>query len=156
MVRSAILGAFAFCSLGCWAFDSAVAQPKSVSPVKSILFRDPKVSEFVERFEIESRDVFVKRKAIIAACNLEAGSIVADISAGKRVLARLFTDTVGTEGKALAVDIAQNSLKQLNEVNRETNRRFEAEIISSGFKTVREHSGLLKENYFIEFEKVSL
>ena len=31
---------------------------------------------------------------------------------------------------------------------------FEAEILSCGFKKVREHSNLLKENYFIEFERV--
>jgi hypothetical protein len=32
---------------------------------------------------------------------------------------------------------------------------FEAEILSCGFKKVREHSDLLKENYFIEFERVA-
>jgi len=31
---------------------------------------------------------------------------------------------------------------------------FEAEILSCGFKKVRAHSDLLKENYFIEFEKI--
>lgn len=32
---------------------------------------------------------------------------------------------------------------------------FEAEILSCGFKKVRAHSDLLKENYFIEFERVA-
>jgi len=68
--------------------SSVLAQEKSVRPGVNDSFRDPKVSEFQEKFEIESRQV------------------------------------------------------------------FEAEILSCGFKKVCEHSDLLKENYFIEFERV--
>ncbi len=31
---------------------------------------------------------------------------------------------------------------------------FEKEILTCGFKKVQDHTGLLKENYFVEFERV--
>ena len=68
--------------------SSLLAQEKSVRLGVNDSFQDPKVIEFQEKLEIESREV------------------------------------------------------------------FEAEILSYGFKKVREHSDLLKENYFIEFKRV--
>ena len=44
--------------------SSILAQEKSVRPGVNDSFRDPKVSEFQEKFEIESREVFSKRKEI--------------------------------------------------------------------------------------------
>ena len=46
------------------------AQEKSVRPGVNDTFRDPDPKAFTERFEIESREVFAKRKEI-----LEAGSL---------------------------------------------------------------------------------
>ncbi len=210
----------------------ASAQDKSVKPGINDSFADPKVSEFVEKFEIESREVFAKRKEIIAVCKIAVGSTVADVGAGTGIFTRLFSETVGDRGQIFAVDIAQNFLTHIDEKNRESNRHnvqtilctphdtklppnaidvaficdayhhfefplktmkslhvamkpsgrlfvidfkrvagestewtmnhvragqevFEAEIIASGFKKVREHSELLKENYIIEFVKVA-
>ena len=210
----------------------AISQEKSVKPGVNDSFRDPKVWEYVERFEIESREVFSKRKEIVEACKIPAGATVADVGAGTGIFTRMFSESVGEKGQVLAVDIAQNFLDHINKTNREANRKnvqtilctaddtklpeasvdvayicdtyhhfefplktmsslhkalkpngrvfvidfkriegestewtmnhvragqevFEAEILSSGFKKVREHSDLLKENYFVEFEKVS-
>jgi len=212
--------------------SSILAQEKSVRPGVNDSFRDPKVSEFQEKFEIESREVFAKRKQIVEVCKVAPGTTVADIGAGTGVFTRLFSEAVGPKGQVLAVDIAANFLDHINSTNREAGRKnvqtvqcspdttklepatvdvayicdtyhhfefplktmsslhaalkprgrlflvdfkrvegestdwtmkhvragqevFEAEILSCGFKKVREYSDLLKENYFIEFERVA-
>jgi ubiquinone/menaquinone biosynthesis C-methylase UbiE len=205
-------------------------QEKSVRPGINDTFRDPNVKEFIEKFEIESREVFAKREEIARAIDIQPGMTVADIGAGTGIFTRLFADKVGGKGQVVAVDIAQNFLDHINQVNKETGRRnvqtllggaddtklpessvdvayicdtyhhfefplktmtslhralkpggrlfvvdfkrvegqssdwtmkhvragqevFEQEILSCGFKKVKEHTELLKENYFIEFEK---
>lgn len=213
--------------------SSMMAQDKSVRPGINDSFRDPKVSEFQEKFEIESREVFAKRIAIVEACKVAPGMTLADIGAGTGIFTRLFSEAVGPKGQVFAVDIAPNFLEHINNTNREAGRKnvqtvqctpdstklepatvdvayicdtyhhfefplktmsslhaalkpggrlflvdfkrvegestdwtmkhvragqevFEAEILSCGFKKVREHSDLLKENYFIEFERAEL
>ncbi len=228
MQRSAIASAI----LGFSVLSSSIlAQEKSVRPGVNDAFRDPKVSEFQEKFEIESREVFSKRKEIIELCKVVPGMTVADIGAGTGLFTRLFSEAVGPNGQVFAVDIASNFLEHINSTNREAGRKnvktiqctpdstklepaivdvayicdtyhhfefplktmsslhaalkpggrlflvdfnrvegestdwtmkhvragqevFEAEILSCGYKKVREHSDLLKENYFIEFERV--
>ncbi len=228
MQRSAMASAlFGFSVL----VSSLLAQEKSVRPGVNDSFQDPKVSEFQEKFEIESREVFAKRNEIVEVCKVAPGMIVADVGAGTGVFTRLFSGAVGPKGQVLAVDIALNFLEHINSTNREAGRKnvqtvqctpdstklepatvdvayicdtyhhfefpletmrslhtaltpggrlflvdfkrvegestdwtmkhvragqdvFEAEILSCGFKKVREHSALLKENYFIEFERV--
>ncbi len=228
MQRSAMVTALlGFCVLA----SSVLAQDKSVRPGINDSFRDPKVSEFQEKFEIESREVFSKRKEILESCKIAPGMTVADIGAGTGIFTRLFSDAVGPKGQVLAVDIASNFLEHINNTNRQAGRKnvqtvqctpdstmlepatvdvayicdtyhhfefplktmrslhaalkpngrlflvdfkrvegestdwtmkhvragqevFEGEVLSSGFKKVREHSDLLKENYFIEFERI--
>ena len=90
-----------FCSL------PAAAQDASVRPGINDSFVAPDVSEFVERFEKEGREVFDHREKIVAACNLEAGMVVADIGAGTGLFTRLMAPLVGNRGRVLAVDIAE-------------------------------------------------
>lgn len=59
-----------------------VAQEKSVRPGVNGTFRDPDLKAFTERFEIESREVFAKRKEILDAIKLTPTDVVADIGAG--------------------------------------------------------------------------
>ncbi len=211
---------------------AAIAQEKSVRPGINDSFRDANVSEYIEKFEIESREVFSKRAEIVAACKIPKGASVADVGAGTGIFTRQFSDAVGKEGHVFAVDITQKFLDHIDKANRETDRKnvqtvlctseetklvpgtvdvaficdtyhhfefplktmtslfaalkpggrvfvidfkriegestdwtmkhvragqdvFEAEILSCGFKKVSEHSKLLKENYFVEFEKVA-
>lgn len=100
----------------------ARAQEKSVRPGVNDSFRDPDVSEFVERFEIESREVFAKRKEIIEVLKIEKGSTVADIGAGTGLFTRLISDAVGPDGQVIAVDITRNFLDYIDKTARETNR----------------------------------
>ncbi len=208
----------------------ALAQEKSVKPGINDSFRDPDPKEFLRRFEVESREVFARRREIVAACEIQPGQTVADIGAGTGLFTRMFADTVGKEGRVIAVDIAQKFLDHIQKTTREAGQRnvetvlckadstelppesvdvaficdtyhhfefplktmaslhralkpggrvilvdfrrvegsstdwvmnhvragqevFEAEILQTGLKKVYEERELLKENYFVVFEK---
>lgn len=218
-------------TLGCYAVGTAgLAQDTSVKPGINDAFRNPDAQDFIERFEVESREVYARRKEIVAACGIKPGMTVADIGAGTGLFTRLFAEAVGPEGKVLAVDIAQNFLDHIDKSAREAGlqniqsvlastdatglapasvdlaficdtyhhfefpqktmasleralkpggrvvlidfRRepgkstewvldhvragqdvFESEIIAAGFRKAGENGDLLKENYFVVFEK---
>lgn len=99
------------------------AQDKSVRPGVNEAFEDPDVDAFVERFEIESREVFALREKIVEACRIKPGQTVADIGAGTGLFTRLFSKAVGPEGEVIAVDIAENFLEHIQKTSREHNRR---------------------------------
>jgi ubiquinone/menaquinone biosynthesis C-methylase UbiE/intracellular sulfur oxidation DsrE/DsrF family protein len=216
------------CAASCVAVGAA--QEKSVKPGINDSFRDPDPKEFLGRFEVESREVFARRKEIVAACEIQPGQTVADIGAGTGLFTRLFADKVGKDGRVIAVDIAQKFLDHIVATSRAAGQRnvdtvlckadstelppdsvdvaficdtyhhfefplktmvslhralkpggrvilvdfrrvegtstdwvmnhvragqevFEAEIAQSGFKKSHEERELLKENYFVVFEK---
>jgi ubiquinone/menaquinone biosynthesis C-methylase UbiE/intracellular sulfur oxidation DsrE/DsrF family protein len=99
------------------------AQEKSVRPGINDSFRDPDVKEFLGRFEIESREVFARRKEIVAACEIQPGQTVADIGAGTGLFTRMFSEAVGKEGRVIAVDIAQKFLDHIEAASRGAGRR---------------------------------
>lgn len=206
------------------------AQEKSVKPGVNDSFRDPDVKQFEGRFEVESREVYALRKEIVAACQIKPGQTLADVGAGTGLFTRMFSDSVGKDGRVLAVDIAQKFLDHVQKTSREAGQQnvetilcsddstklppnsvdiaficdtyhhfefplktmtslfealkpggrvvlvdfkriegessdwtlnhvragqevFEAEVLSTGLRKVREEKGLLKENYFVVFEK---
>lgn len=208
----------------------AYSQDQSVKPGINETFRDPDPQEFLGKFEVESREVFARRKEIVAACEIQPGQTVADIGAGTGLFTRMFPDNVGKDGRVIAVDIAQKFLDHIQKTTREAGLRnvetvlckadstelppgsvdvaficdtyhhfefplktmaslhralkpggrvilvdfrrvegtstdwvmnhvragqevFEAEIAQSGFKKSLEERELLKENYFVVFEK---
>ena len=100
-----------------------VAQEKSVRPGVNDTFRDPDPKAFTERFEIESREVFAKRKEILDAIKLKPTDVVADIGAGTGLFTRLFASNLGPEGRVIAVDIAQKFLDHIEVTCREQNLR---------------------------------
>ena len=99
------------------------AQEKSVRPGVNDTFRDPDPKAFTERFEIESREVFAKRKEILDAIKLKPTDVVADIGAGTGLFTRLFASNLGPEGRVIAVDIAQKFLDHIEVTCREQNLR---------------------------------
>lgn len=206
------------------------AQEKSVKPGVNDAFRDPDPKEFLGKFEVESREVFARRREIVAGCEIQPGQTVADIGAGTGLFTRMFSDVVGTDGRVIAVDIAQKFVDHVAKTTREAGQRnvetvlckadstelpadsvdvaficdtyhhfefplktmaslhralkpggrvilvdfrrvegkstdwvlthvragqdvFEAEIVQAGFKKAFEEPELLKENYFVVFEK---
>jgi len=99
--------------------SSLIAQEKSVRPGINDSFRDPDVREFVERFEVESREVFNRREEILKACEIQLGQTVADIGAGTGIFTRLFSKAVGKDGNVIAVDISKNFLDHIESLARQ-------------------------------------
>ena len=99
-----------------WA-QQASAKGESVKPGINDRYLSPdmKVAEWVERFEGESREIFVSRQAITAAVQLKPGLTVADIGAGTGLFTALFAQQVGTEGQVYAVDIAPKFVAHLRD-----------------------------------------
>lgn len=94
----------------------AQAQEKSVKPGINKKFLDPElqVDDWIKRFEIESREVYAARHAVLKACDISAGMRVTDVGAGTGLYTELFTDAVGPEGWVYAVDISPRFLEHIN------------------------------------------
>jgi predicted methyltransferase len=92
------------------------AQEKSVNPgVNKQFENNPKVEEFVGRFERDGRDAYDHRHDVVKAMGLAPGMVVADVGAGTGLFTRLFAPLVGPEGKVYAVDIAENFVRHIEE-----------------------------------------
>ena len=96
----------------------AYSQDQSVKPGINDTFRDPDPQEFLGKFEVESREVFARRKEIVAACEIQPGQTVADIGAGTGLFTRMFSEQLGKEGRVIAVDIAQKFLDHIEVTSR--------------------------------------
>jgi len=107
----------------------ARAQEKSVRPGINKPFENPDVKQFLGAFEVESREVFAKRKEIVAACNIKPGMSVADIGAGTGLFTRLFAKEVGADGKVYAVDIAPNFIKHIEKICKDQGLKNVAGIV---------------------------
>lgn len=102
---------------------AALGQEQSIRPGINDPFRAPDVKAFRERFEVESREVYTRRKEIVAACRIRLGQTVADIGAGTGLFTRLFAEAVGPEGRVVAVDIAPEFLDHIRATSREAGKR---------------------------------
>ncbi|MEO9594509.1 class I SAM-dependent methyltransferase [Rhodopirellula bahusiensis] len=78
-------------------------------------FKDPKlnVDEWLERFEVESREVFGAREEVLKACAIQPGERIADVGAGTGFYSRLFAKKTGWDGWVYSVDIAPNFLQHI-------------------------------------------
>lgn len=87
---------------------AAVPPPASVKPGINADFLDPAldVAKFEQRFEVESREIFVHRARIAALAGVREGMHIADIGAGTGLFTLMFATRVGQSGIVHAVDIA--------------------------------------------------
>lgn len=78
-------------------------------------FKDPelRVDEWLARFEVESREVYAAREAVLEACEIKAGERIADIGAGTGFYSRLFAKKTGWDGWVYSVDIAPKFLQHI-------------------------------------------
>ena len=95
---------------------AAVAET-SVKPGVNTEYLKPNlnVSNWVERFEKEGREIYDHRQQIIAAAKIRSGSVVADIGSGTGLFTPLLSAATGSRGKVYAVDIIPSFLKLIEE-----------------------------------------
>jgi predicted methyltransferase len=73
------------------------------------------VTQWVERFEREGREIYEQRIEIVKAVQVKPGLIVADIGAGTGLFTALLAKAVTGTGKVYAVDIVKDFLKHVEE-----------------------------------------
>jgi ubiquinone/menaquinone biosynthesis C-methylase UbiE len=84
-------------------------------PNDKFLKPDLDVPAWVERFEKPGREVYDRRKAIVAAAHLKKGAAVADVGAGTGLFTMMFAEAVGAKGRVYAVEIAPRFLDYLGQ-----------------------------------------
>ncbi len=94
---------------------SGVGRRKSVKEGINDTFKasDLDVQEFVERFEVESREVFSARHEVLEVTGLKPGMRVADVGAGTGLYTFLFSEAVGAEGWVYAIDVAPRFIDRI-------------------------------------------
>lgn len=133
MIRPTIVAGLMACLVVC--NSTAIAQEKSVRPGINDNFRNPNPTEFVGRFEVESREVFQHRNKILEACKIEPGQTVADIGAGTGLFTRLFAEAVGKEGHVYSVDIAKRFLEYIDATSRKLGQKNVKTILCTADST---------------------
>ena len=97
--------------------SQAAKKPKeeSVKPGINQGFKNPElnVDDYIKRFEVESREVYLCRDKIIEATGVKAGDRIADVGAGTGLFTRLFSEVAGDEGWVYAVDIAPRFVEHI-------------------------------------------
>lgn len=80
-------------------------------------FKDPalNVDEWLNRFEVESREVYGARDKVLAACEIKPGDRIADVGAGTGFYSRLMAKRTGWDGWVYSVDIATKFLQHIAE-----------------------------------------
>lgn len=100
---------------------SAPTRETSVRPgINAKYFEDPRIETWQKAFETESREIYAKRKDIVAAVGLAPGTRVGDIGCGTGLFTAPFAAAVGPEGKVFAVDIVPSFTKHIDEIRQKT------------------------------------
>lgn len=85
----------------------------SVRPGVNKEYQTTPTSEWVQRFESESREIFHERQRIVDATGVREGMVVADVGAGTGFFTEMFSRQVGGKGQVYAVDITPGFLEQI-------------------------------------------
>lgn len=94
--------------------QSAMTEPSARPGVNTEYLKpDLDVTQWVERFEREGREIYDHREAIVAAARIKPGSVMADIGAGTGLFTPYFSRAVGALGKVYAVDIVPAFLDRI-------------------------------------------
>jgi ubiquinone/menaquinone biosynthesis C-methylase UbiE len=87
------------------------AQDRSLSPGINSYYRSPDFARWQAMFETAGREVFDKRREIVAVLDIRPGMTVADVGAGTGVFTVLFSQKVGDGGTVVAQDVAPEFLR---------------------------------------------
>lgn len=100
-------------------FEQIAAAPyeQSVRPGINEAYLNPAldVDTWVNRFEVESREIYEARGAIVAAVGLHPGDRVADVGAGTGLFLEPFARAVGPGGKVYDLDIAPKFVEHMRD-----------------------------------------
>jgi len=115
MLRSATALAWLLLFAACQGTPPPPAPETSVKPGINKDFLDPalEVAKYEQRFEVESREIFVHRERIAELVQLRPGMAVADVGAGTGLFTTIFATTVGPAGKVYAVDIVPKFIEHI-------------------------------------------
>lgn len=120
--------------------DASSTEPEvaSVRPGINEEFLDPDldVEEWIERFEIESRETYAARHEVIRAMRIAPGQRIADIGAGTGFYALAFAEASGDGGWVFALDIAPRFVEHLGMLI-EDRRRTNITPVLSGEADIR-------------------
>ena len=95
--------------------NMATSRPSNVTPKRSAVpdgindrFLDPNLeaASWTERWEVESREIYTSRHAIVKAAGIQPGQAVADVGCGTGLFVGLFSEAVGANGSVKALDIS--------------------------------------------------
>jgi len=111
--------------------DPVWAQAQSVNPGINRAYTDPVFEDWVARFESPGREVYDRRKDIVAALALKPGMAVADIGAGTGLFTRLFAPAVTPGGPVFAVDISPVFIQNILRRSREEGLRNVSGIVNT-------------------------
>lgn len=119
------------------AFAQDLSEEKSVKPGvnDNFLAADLDVSQWVERFETEGREVYALRHKVVETIGIKPGQSVADVGAGTGIYTGLFAEAVGKEGTAYAVDIVPVFLSNILNRAKETGRTNIKTVLGSAKST---------------------
>jgi ubiquinone/menaquinone biosynthesis C-methylase UbiE len=98
-------------------------RPQSVAPGINESYLDPEldVERFVQRFETESREIYLYRENIVAWVDPQPGERIADVGAGTGLFSFPFAEAVGNTGRVDAVEIAPAFVEHLESEARRRN-----------------------------------
>lgn len=120
-----MLSSLALCAVllsGCGLFTESESTPTSAPLVRSDVpdgindrFLDPELDPdaWTNRWEVESREIYVGRHDILNAVALEPGDRIADVGAGTGLFIAPFSEAVGPDGRVLAVEISPKFVEHL-------------------------------------------
>ncbi len=95
------------------------AQEQSLKPGINRSYVRPDAEKTARQFERESREVVKHLDAILAACELKAGMVAADVGAGTGLYTRPFARAVGPRGRVFAVDISDELIAYIKKTCRQ-------------------------------------
>ena len=104
------------------AADDQAKVPPGIN--KEFLSPDLEPEEWIKRFEVESREVFAGRNAILKAIGLKEGQFIADVGSGTGLYLGPFSESVAEKGKVYAVDISPKLIAHIQ-------RRVKADKMSN-------------------------
>lgn len=88
---------------------------RAVGPEMNRYYLDADPGYWRDTFERDGRELYDRRRAILAALALEPGQAVADVGAGSGFFALLFARALGPRGRVYAVDISAPFLRAIEE-----------------------------------------